>query len=424
MSQLRTSLTIAAASALAFVGLVPSPAPAAQPQLAVFRFTGKGFAKGFLDSATSIAETAARRVSAGRFKILTRGMLAEVVGEEKLLQCEAQARCELDLGVGLGTGYMLTGSFRKVGARVDLTTRLYGVQKLELLAQERDSAGHVEELLDEVEPIVERLMRGALGSGGPAAPAGAAEGRASEAAGVSLPSSRSEECVAEMAWFPGWTGTDDGGKTWVIRPFLLDVKEVTVEAYAACVNAGKCTAAWSTVSSSPLSLGGADLKEHSARCNEAKPGRMHHPANCVDWRQAAAYCGAVGKRLPTEMEWEWAARGAERGTVFPWGDLRSGVTGCWNGNRGEDEDDCVESGSGTCAVGSFASSDSPQGVKDLFGNVAEWTSTTRTDSHSATLYVIRGAHWCSASLPGQVDAMAFSPTLRHSTVGFRCARSP
>jgi hypothetical protein len=103
---LRAHATLAIAALLAF----PFATSAAQPQLVVLRFTGDGFAKPIIDSATSAAESAALEVSAGRYKVVTRDMLAAVVGEEKLLKCEEQARCELDLGVGLGTGFISRAS--------------------------------------------------------------------------------------------------------------------------------------------------------------------------------------------------------------------------------------------------------------------------------------------------------------------------
>jgi formylglycine-generating enzyme len=108
--------------------------------------------------------------------------------------------------------------------------------------------------------------------------------------------------TGEPADDAGWPMTASHGKV-TLAPFSLDTTEVTVAAYAACVASERCSRA---------SQG--DL------CNAGQPGRESHPINCVDWDQAEAYCKATGKRLPTEEEWEWAARGGERGWKYPWGD--------------------------------------------------------------------------------------------------------
>ena len=76
--------------------------------------------------------------------------------------------------------------------------------------------------------------------------------------------------------------------------FCLDVTEVTADAYANCVRLGQC-------STEGLPCGSAATFNVN--------GKGGHPINCVDWSQAANYCQAQGKRLPTEEEWEWAARG-------------------------------------------------------------------------------------------------------------------
>jgi formylglycine-generating enzyme required for sulfatase activity len=84
--------------------------------------------------------------------------------------------------------------------------------------------------------------------------------------------------------------------------FHIDKAEVTVKAYRACVSAGACTP--------PTSR---------ARCNWDQPSRRDHPINCVTWHQADAYCQWASKRLPTEAQWEKAARGTD-GRIYPWGD--------------------------------------------------------------------------------------------------------
>jgi len=72
------------------------------------------------------------------------------------------------------------------------------------------------------------------------------------------------------------------------------------------------------------SLGVDNYGDH-AGCNWRRADRRNHPVNCVDWAQSKAYCERQGKRLPTEDEWEWAARGGVNGWNYPWGNGKAGA---------------------------------------------------------------------------------------------------
>ena len=188
--------------------------------------------------------------------------------------------------------------------------------------------------------------------------------------------------------------------------FFMDLTEVTTDAYAACVSAGQCSAA-----------------DTGTNCNTGKAGRGNHPINCVDWNQSAAYCNWVGKRLPTEEEWEYAARGTE-GRTYPWGEDAPAGQLCWGGNGTR---------TSTCPVGSYPAGASPFGLLDMAGNVWEWTASGHSDSYSqsrqdttasSTLRVDRGGGWTN-SVANQVRT-AFrtkgSPTGRFDFLGFRCVK--
>lgn len=202
-----------------------------------------------------------------------------------------------------------------------------------------------------------------------------------------------------------------------VREFWLDTTEVTLDAYAACVAEGKCTAAEAYDPASD------DYKS----CNAGRPGAGRHPINCVDWFQANAYCAAQGKRLPTEEEWEYAARGGARQYAYPWGNEQpTGDTRlCWSGDTER---------SGTCAVGSFSpAGDSAEGVKDLAGNVYEWTASRYSESYRQfRIYparVFRGGSWylgVPSGVPSRARAAyrdTIDPKARETDLGFRCARS-
>jgi formylglycine-generating enzyme required for sulfatase activity len=210
-----------------------------------------------------------------------------------------------------------------------------------------------------------------------------------------------------------------------VGPFLLDATEVTVSEYGACVRAGRCTPAWTTVRW--YGLPAPELGRWSSACNGARPDRADHPANCVDWFQAQAFCAWEGKRLPTEAEWEWAARGGAAATAYPWGNAPPADRACWSGEG----NGAGGPRHGTCRVGTHPGGGAPSGVQDLAGNVWEWTSTPEarfTDSRGrggSPGRIARGGGWGDA-VPGQLSAARRakdSPDDRGADLGFRCARS-
>ena len=202
-----------------------------------------------------------------------------------------------------------------------------------------------------------------------------------------------------------------------VKDFCLDRTEVTVEAYAACAARGACTKPHPTVDWSGLR--DAEREEWSRACNGERADRRAHPANCLDWTQADAYCRAVGRRLPSEEEWEWAARGGARATRFPWGNAPAGDRVCWNVADGGAPGRLT----GTCPVASRPAGNSPIGLADLGGNVWEWTASHNRTGHDR---VTRGGGWYYNS-PLTVSAIYrewHQEGYRSSSVGFRCAADP
>lgn len=195
-----------------------------------------------------------------------------------------------------------------------------------------------------------------------------------------------------------------------VSSFFIDRFEVTAAQYRECVDDGVCQPTM-----------------NSPDCNLAA-GRLDHPINCVTHAQATSYCGWRGLRLPTEAEWERAARGDEL-IKYPWGDQAP---------------DCSlaavdECGSSSVPVGSKRNGDSPFGIADMTGNVSEWVSDfydagyyaasagedNPTGPTEGTMRVLKGSGF---TVPGTFPAQRISkrnpaaPDTVLRIYGVRCAR--
>ena len=191
------------------------------------------------------------------------------------------------------------------------------------------------------------------------------------------------------------------GKMVNVKAFSIDRTEVTVEAYAACVEAGMC---------SKENLNRSDWGNDSY-CNWGKKGREKHPVNCLSWYQAKKYCAWKRKRLPKEAEWEKAARGVDA-RKYPWGNQRVSCDYA-----------VVDSCHGqTLPVGSKSAGGSPYGALDMVGNVREWVDGWE-DNSARFFRVARGGSWFDDSADAQVLYRSSNPPeAQDSLVGFRCAR--
>jgi eukaryotic-like serine/threonine-protein kinase len=219
------------------------------------------------------------------------------------------------------------------------------------------------------------------------------------------PPSAADSSMASLAG--GTFKMADRGDSVTVRPFSMDVTEVTVDAYAVCVKTGQCT----TLHVHEWALNGKTNLD--SRCNYGVPGHGNHPVNCVDFGQATAYCHFQQKRLPTEEEWEWAARGGSEGRIYPWGNTAPGSNLCWSGVSMRNE---------TCPVGSNPKGDAPGGIHDLAGNVSEWTSSNY--DRAGMVRVTRGGSFPYREASMVRAAMRHSHPLneRSERLGFRCVR--
>lgn len=240
-----------------------------------------------------------------------------------------------------------------------------------------------------------------------------ASGRSAPAAAPAIASAAPAElsCPAGMRLVPGgkvWIGSeprehfsDDESPRYLteLAPYCLGETEVTVAAYRACVEQGACT--------KPI-----DKQFH---CNFRYPDRSDHPINCVTWKQADGYCHAQGQRLPSEAEWENAARGGDKYQEYSWGNESPDGRTCWKQAH-------------SCKVKSFAAG--AYGLFDMTGNVWEWVSDYYGPypwpPASGFSRVYRGGSWSRRfekwlhTRLRNREAESFSG----SHLGLRCAESP
>jgi formylglycine-generating enzyme required for sulfatase activity len=194
-------------------------------------------------------------------------------------------------------------------------------------------------------------------------------------------------------------------RTLLVKAFAIDRTEVTRAAYAACVAARRCKAV------PPAAAGAPDAGAADARL----------PVTGVSWTDAQAFCKFAGGRLPTEIEWEKAARGVD-GREYPWGDALDCTRANWGSFDGEGPCAAQNPGRPT-PVGSYPTGSTPEGVLDLGGNVWEWVADKYDDD--PTRRVVRGGSCCSYFVgPRAANRNAWAPEHRDGDLGFRCAGTP
>jgi len=205
--------------------------------------------------------------------------------------------------------------------------------------------------------------------------------------------------------------------------YYMDVYEVTNALYAECVAAGEC-----------------DLPSLADNKYYDDPIYADHPVVYVDWVDASAYCKWRGGRLPTEAEWEKAARG-ETPLIFPWGDDFEGdlVNFCDKNCKFDWANKDYDDGYPNLApVGSFPGGVSPYGLSDMAGNAWEWVadwydseyysvspSSNPGGPNAGEYRVLRGGTWNDLNFSVRTaDRFRYDPSVLNDLIGFRCASSP
>jgi len=217
--------------------------------------------------------------------------------------------------------------------------------------------------------------------------------------------------------------------TVYLDPYLIDMFEVSNAQYRECLNAGYC--------SGPIIYGTNEIPDYFTN-----PAYDNYPVIGVDWDRAATYCAWRGARLPTEAEWEMAARGTD-GRMFPWGDTYDPllVNGC--------DDDCSsvwampnydDGYSEAAPVNAFSGGVSPYGIYNMAGNVTELVADFYDAAYYSTLgdgvwnplgpptgeyHVMRGGSWSYPTDMLTTGARFYIDTVNaFPDTGFRCAHNP
>ncbi|HZO16936.1 MAG TPA: bifunctional serine/threonine-protein kinase/formylglycine-generating enzyme family protein [Polyangiaceae bacterium] len=188
-----------------------------------------------------------------------------------------------------------------------------------------------------------------------------------------------------------------------LPPFRIDRTEVTVAQYRACATEGDCTV--------------EGLTSELVGCNWAAGGRDDHPINCVSWPQAVTYCRWAGGALPSEAQWERAARGSD-GRMHPWGGEQPSCALAVMRDATEGPS-CGRSG--TWSVGSRLGGVSPAGAVDMAGNVREWVADQKKDGGAEQRSVRGGGFNDDAGALRATARQHLPPETRAADLGFRCA---
>jgi formylglycine-generating enzyme required for sulfatase activity len=230
------------------------------------------------------------------------------------------------------------------------------------------------------------------------APTGAASAVASASAAPPAPVAPSSQgkCPTGMAEFSGGKFKSTYYRAELkVEPFCLDLNLATTDEYTACIATGKCDKG---------AIHACDPSTYNIE------GRGKLPMICVDFGQAERYCKAQGKRIVSDLEWEWAARGGDEARAYPWGSDAPADQLCWSGK---------EKRTLPCPVGTYGQGSA--GVFDLVGNIYQWTTTTNDSTGS--FRVGRGGSWKDTK-PEQVAVSnkgGFKNTYRCGFLGIRCS---
>lgn len=405
-----------------------SVATAAGEVVAVFELENQGASLG-APYLVRLTDYVGSELAKAGFKVVPPHDLKRALSRQKAESYKAcyQESCQIEVGKELAAEKSLAGTVSKIGSRCVVALKLF-----DLRSATQDAAGTAkgkcdeDGVLDSTDAALRQLTGRSQGAVAVLPPKGTVP---SPKGGGELDDHRIESDMVEVPAGEFFMGCNDRvdseceanerpGRTVSVAAFAIDRTEVTVAAFQKCVAAGGCDRSSFLPRSSS-----------NPSCNFGDATRAAHPMNCVNRAGAVAFCRWAEKRLPSDQEWEKAARGTD-GRKYPWGN--DGYGRRQVANIADEAlkrkspktpitvgyDDGHEE---TAPVARFPAGASPYGAVDMIGNVQEWVS----DAFRGVEYgSIRGASWLSGSWFARASRRAGYRSSAHShTTGFRCAVS-
>ena len=350
-----------------------------RPQIALVPVKGAPGVPAALPAyAQSVLEAELTR--SGRFTLVERSRVQEVLEEVNFQQAGVTVPEKAsELGSHLNVEKLFFSEVLRVGTTYKLVVKVVDVATAQVIKVEEENLGPRQE---QIQAAVRRLARRLIGAATALSPAPM----------VSLAAHQFQMGSAESDAAPPHLVS--------LSAFEIDRDEVNQAAYQAFAETNQ----------------------------DASPPAEHpeQPATMVSWTDAVAYCQWQGKRLPTEAEWEFAARGSENRT-YPWGEAPPTATLARFGGQYKGPTDAA----------SLAAGATPEGMHHLAGNAAEWVQDWWDPAYYAAspavdpqgpaegdYRVVRGGSWSSPADELRASARAYSnPDKGTGTIGFRCARS-
>jgi len=314
-------------------------------------------------------ELSASLVMAGGVQVVDRNQLNKIFKEHELSMLGISDPAAIKkVGKVAGADALVSGSITEMADSVRVTAKVMATDTARVIAAAKTTipkTGTIAELLKQGidTPMAQQPEQAPVVSGGQAPKPASSGGM------VLIPAG------------PFLYGEEDKEHRIEISAFQIDIYEVTNAEYA-------------------------KVRPHDYPSDKAK-----HPIVNVSWYDAKRFCESVGKRLPTEQEWEKAARGTD-GRQYPWGDT-------YDPKKVNAENRF----NGTTPVGQFPNGKSPYGLFDMAGNVWEWTSSDY--DNSGQFKVLRGGSWNFAPLfVRSAYRDGNQPSKRLDYFGVRCAKTP